>query len=330
MTGYIVRRLISMVFTFFLLSILIFIIINLPPGDYATRYTAAMRQQGSVVDQSEIDSIRRNYGLDQSPVVQYTRWFGRFLQGDMGQSFEWRRPVIDLLNERLPYTLLVSFSSLIFTYAVAIPIGIYVATHQYSLGDYTFSVVGLIGLATPSFMLALILMFLFYRFFGISVGGLFSSEYALAPWSLAKVWDLFQHMWIPIIVIGLASTAGLIRIMRGSLLDELSKQYVTTARAKGLAEGRLLFKYPVRVALNPILSTIGYELPRIISGETITSIVLNLPTTGPIIFRALLSQDMYLAGATVMMLGTLTLIGTLISDILLSVADPRIRFERQG
>ncbi len=330
MTGYIARRLVSMVFTFFLLSILIFIIINLPPGDYATRYVAAVRQQGGVVDQSEIDAIRRNYGLDRSPVEQYTRWFGKFLQGDMGQSFEWRRPVVDLLNERLPYTLLVSFSSLIFTYAVAIPIGIYVATHQYSLGDYAFSVVGLIGLATPSFMLALILMFLFYKFFGISVGGLFSSEYALAPWSLAKVWDLFQHLWIPIIVIGMASTAGLIRVMRGSLLDELSKQYVTTARAKGLAEGRLLFKYPVRVALNTILSTIGYELPRIISGETITSIVLNLPTTGPIIFRALLSQDMYLAGATVMMLGTLTLIGTLISDILLSVADPRIRFERQG
>jgi peptide/nickel transport system permease protein len=330
MTGYIVRRLVSMVFTFFLLSILIFIIINLPPGDYATRYVASVRQQGGVVDQSEIDAIRRNYGLDQSLPEQYLRWFGKFLQGDMGQSFEWRRPVIDLLNERLPYTLLVSFSSLIFTYAVAIPIGIYVATHQYSLGDYTFSVVGLIGLATPSFMLALILMFLFYKFFGISVGGLFSSQYALAPWSLAKVWDLFQHLWIPIIVIGLASTAGLIRVMRGSLLDELSKQYVTTARAKGLSEGRLLFKYPVRVALNPILSTIGYELPRIISGETITSIVLNLPTTGPIIFRALLSQDMYLAGATVMMLGTLTLIGTLISDILLSVADPRIRFERQG
>lgn len=330
MTGYVGRRLISMVFTFFLLSILIFIIINLPPGDYATRYVASVRQQGGVVDQTEIDAIRRNYGLDQSLVEQYARWFGKFLQGDMGQSFEWRRPVVDLLNERLPYTLLVSFSSLIFTYAVAIPIGIYVATHQYSLGDYVFSVVGLIGLATPSFMLALILMFLFYKYFGISVGGLFSSQYALAPWSLAKVWDLFQHMWIPIIVIGLASTAGLIRVMRGSLLDELSKQYVTTARAKGLGEGRLLFKYPVRVALNPILSTIGYELPRIISGETITSIVLNLPTTGPIIFRALLSQDMYLAGATVMMLGTLTLIGTLISDILLSVADPRIRFERQG
>lgn len=322
------RRLSYMVFTFFLLSILVFIIIELPPGDFVTRYVVTRQAGGDVVDQSEIDALRKNYALDKSLVEQYFRWFSKFLQGDMGQSFEWRRPVIDLLNERLPFTLLVSISSLIFTYSVAIPIGIYVATHQYSLGDYLLSVVGFVGLATPSFMLALILMFLFYRYFGISVGGLFSSEYALAPWSLAKVWDLFQHLWIPVIIVGTASTAGLIRVMRGSLLDELGKQYVMTARAKGLSEGKLLLKYPVRIALNPILSSIGWELPRIISGETITAIVLNLPTTGPIIFRALLSQDMYLAGATVMVLGGLTLCGTLLSDILLVLVDPRIRIER--
>jgi peptide/nickel transport system permease protein len=330
MTDYFLRRLISMVFSFFLLSVIIFIIIQLPPGDFVSRYVTSLQRQGGVVDQSEIDTLRQNYGLDRSLPEQYIRWFSRFLQGDMGQSFEWRRPVVELLQERLPFTLLVSISSLMFTYLVAIPIGIYVATHQYSVGDYVFSIVGLVGLATPSFMLALILMFIFYKYFGISVGGLFSSEYALAPWSLAKVWDLFQHLWIPVIVIGTASTAGLIRVMRGSLLDELSKQYVTTARAKGLSESRALFKYPVRIALNPILSTIGWELPRIISGETITSIVLNLPTTGPIIFRALLSQDMYLAGATVMVLGALTLLGTLLSDLLLIVVDPRIRFERKA
>jgi peptide/nickel transport system permease protein len=330
MNEYIVRRLVSMVFSFFLLSVIIFIIIQLPPGDFVSRYVTSLQRQGGVVDQTEIDTLRQTYGLDRSLPEQYVRWFGRFLQGDMGQSFEWRRPVVELLQERLPFTLLVSISSLLFTYFVAIPIGIYVATHQYSIGDYAFSIVGLVGLATPSFMLALVLMFVFYKYFGISVGGLFSDEYALAPWSLAKVWDLFQHLWIPVIVIGTASTAGLIRVMRGSLLDELSKQYVTTARAKGLLESRLLFKYPVRIALNPILSTIGWELPRIISGETITSIVLNLPTTGPIIFRALLSQDMYLAGATVMVLGALTLLGTLLSDILLTLVDPRIRFERKA
>jgi peptide/nickel transport system permease protein len=330
MTDYFLRRLVSMVFSFFLLSVIIFTIIQLPPGDFVSRYVTSLQRQGGVVDQSEIDTLRQNYGLDRSLPEQYIRWFSRFLQGDMGQSFEWRRPVVELLQERLPFTLLVSISSLIFTYVIAIPIGIYVATHQYSVGDYAFSIVGLVGLATPSFMLALILMFMFYKYFGISVGGLFSSEYALAPWSLAKVWDLFQHLWIPVIVIGTASTAGLIRVMRGSLLDELSKQYVTTARAKGLAESRVLFKYPVRIALNPILSTIGWELPRIISGETITSIVLNLPTTGPIIFRALLSQDMYLAGATVMVLGALTLLGTLLSDLLLMIVDPRIRFERKA
>jgi peptide/nickel transport system permease protein len=328
MITYFARRLTYMVFTFWLLSILIFIIIRLPPGDFVSHYVAMLQQQGDTIDQAQVDALRRLYGLDRSPVEQYLHWFGRFLQGDMGQSLEWRQPVSRLLQERLPYTLLVSISSLIFTYAMAIPIGIYVATHQHGFGDYLLSFVGFIGLATPSFMLALVLMFLFYKYLGISVGGLFSSEYALAPWSLAKVWDLFQHLWIPMIIIGTASTAGLIRVMRGSLLDELRKPYVTTARAKGLTERRLVLRYPVRVALNPILSTIGWELPRIISGETITSIVLNLPTTGPIIFRALLSQDMYLAGSTVMVLGGLTLVGTLVSDILLVLVDPRIRFEK--
>jgi peptide/nickel transport system permease protein len=328
MTSYIVRRLAYMVFTFWLMSVLVFIIIRLPPGDFLSSYVAALQQQGDIVNQSTIDALRKNYGLDRPPYEQYFRWFGKFMQGDMGQSFAYQRPAVDLIKERLPYTLLVSLSSLLFTYLLAVPIGIYVATHQYGFGDYFWSIVGFVGVATPSFLLALILMFLFYKYLGISVGGLFSSEYALAPWSAGKVWDLFRHLWIPTFVIGTAGTTGLIRVMRGSLLDELGKQYVITARAKGIAESRLLFKYPVRLAINPIVSTIGWQLPVILSGETITSIVLNLPTTGPLIFRALVSQDMYLAGSTVMMLGVLTLVGTLLSDILLVVVDPRIRYSK--
>ncbi len=331
MLGYIVRRLLYMLFTIWLLSIMVFVIIQLPPGDFLTSYIAAIQAQGTAVDHSTAEALRVQYGLDGSLVEQYIRWFGKFIQGDMGRSFAWQwRPVTDLLRERLPYSVMLSLFTLIFTYAVAIPIGIYTATHQYSLGDYVFSVIGFIGLATPNFMLALILMYAFFRYFGISVGGLFSPEYVNAPWSVAKVWDLFQHLWIPIIVIGMSGTAGLIRVMRGTLLDELSKQYVITARAKGVPEGVLLFRYPVRVALNPIISTIGWQLPRIVSGETITAIVLALPTTGPLLFNALLSQDMFMSGSIVMLLGILTLIGTLISDILLVIVDPRIRFERKA
>lgn len=247
----------------------------------------------------------------------------------MGQSFDWNQPVINLVKERLPFTVLLSVFSLIFVCALALPVGIYVATNQYSFGDYFFSIVGFAGLATPDFMLALVLMFTFFKYFGLSVGGLFSSEYALAPWSLAKIWDLLQHLWFPIVVIGTAGTAGIIRVMRGILLDELGKQYVITARAKGSPEGRLLFKYPVRVAINPIVSTIGWQLPRIVSGATITAIVLSLPTIGPVLYGSLISQDMFMAGSFLMVLSGLTLIGTLLSDILLVVVDPRIRFERR-
>jgi peptide/nickel transport system permease protein len=331
MLGYIGRRLIYMAFTFWVLSVAVFIIIQLPPGDFLTSQIAALQALGGTVDESQVAALRKYYDLDAPMTVQYFRWFGRFLRGDMGRSFEWQqKPVIELLKERLPYTVLLSLFTLLFTYVVAVPIGIYSATHQYSLGDYAFSTVGLVGLATPNFMLALILMFFFFKYFGISVGGLFSSQYATAPWSLAKAWDLFRHLWIPIIVISMAGTAGIIRVMRGTLLDELGKQYVITARAKGAPEGKLLFKYPVRVAVNPIVSTIGWQLPRIVSGETITAIVLSLPTTGPLLYQALLSQDMFMAGSIVMMLSALTLIGTLLSDILLVVVDPRIRFERKA
>ena len=330
MAGYIAKRLLYMAFTIWMLSIVVFIIIQLPPGDFLTSYIAAIQAQGTAVDPSAAEALRVQYGLDGSLVEQYIKWFTRFLQGDMGRSFAWQwRPVTDLLRERLPYSIMLSLFTLVFTYVVAVPIGIYAATHQYSLGDYVFSVIGFIGLATPNFMLALILMYAFFRYFGISVGGLFSPDFVGAPWSLAKLWDLFKHLWIPIIVIGMSGTAGLIRVMRGTLLDELSKQYVITARAKGVPEGTLLFRYPVRVALNPIVSTIGWQLPRIVSGETITAIVLALPTTGPLLFNALLSQDMFMSGSIVMLLGILTLVGTLLSDILLVIVDPRIRFERK-
>ncbi|MBV7331052.1 ABC transporter permease [Chloroflexi bacterium TSY] len=330
MTNYIFQRLVYMVLTFFMLSVVVFIIIQLPPGDYLDTYIVALQEQGGFADEAEVEALRKQFGLDGNVVEQYIRWLGKFLRGDMGRSFEWNQPVNKLLAERLPYTVMLSLITLFFTYVVAIPIGIYVATRQYSFGDYFFSVLGFVGLATPNFMLALILMFLFFRYFDISVGGLFSAEYALEPWSLGKVWDLFTHLWVPVIVIGTAGTAGIIRVMRGTLLDELGKQYVITARAKGVTEGKLLFRYPVRVAINPIVSTVGWQLPRIVSGETIVAIVLSLPTTGPLLFRALLSQDMFMAGSIVMFLGILTLIGTLLSDILLVIVDPRIRFESKS
>lgn len=260
---------------------------------------------------------------------QYFKWMGRMFKGDFRRSFEWNKPVSELLAERLPLTMIISLLSLAFVYIVAIPIGIYSATHQYSIADYTFTVIGYAGLATPNFLLALILMFLFYRYLGLSVGGLFSPQYLLAPWSWAKFMDMIHHLWIPIIVIGTAGTAGLIRIMRACLLDELRKQYVITARAKRVKERKLLFKYPVMVAINPIISRIGWLLPTIISGESITAIVLSLPTTGPLLLGALMTQDMFLAASTIMLLSFLTVIGTLISDILLVLVDPRIRYGKK-
>lgn len=328
MLSYILRRFVYMIITLLAVSVIAFVIIQLPPGDYLTSYIMTLQAQGTRVDEAEIASLRRQYDLDLPIYLQYFRWMGKMFRGDFGRSFEWDRPVSDLIGERLPLTLIIAFFTLIFTYAVSIPIGIYSATHQYSVGDYTFTVVGFAGLAIPNFLLALILMFLFYKYFGFSVGGLFSPEYVLSPWSLGKFVDMLKHFPIPIIVIGTAGTAALIRVMRGCLLDELRKQYVITARVKGVAERALLFKYPVRVAINPIISTIGWTLPGIVSGETITAIVLSLPTTGPLLFRALMNQDMYLAGSTIMFLSFLTVIGTFISDLLLVWIDPRIRYEK--
>jgi len=330
MLFYIIRRFLYMIVILLVVSVVAFIIIQLPPGDYLTSYIISLRASGQEIDEAQIASLRKQYGLDLPIYGQYFFWMWKMFHGDFGRSFQWNRPVNKLIAERLPLTVTISLFTLIFTYAVAIPIGIYSATHQYSVGDYTFTVIGFGGLATPNFLLALVLMFMFYKYFGLSVGGLFSPQYAEATWSTDKFIDMLKHFPIPIVVIGTAGTAGLIRVMRGCLLDELKKQYVITARTKGVAERTLLFKYPVRVAINPIVSTIGWTLPGIVSGETITAIVLSLPTTGPLLFRALMAQDMFLAGSTIMFLTFLTVIGTFISDLLLTWVDPRIRYERSA
>lgn len=328
MLAYIGRRLGFMAVLLILLSIVSFILIQLPPGDYLTTLVAARRLAGGEMTPAEKDALKKMYGLGLPMYQQYFKWATNMVRGDLGRSFQWNRPVSGLVAERLPLTLAISVSALLFTYLVAIPIGIYSATHQYSIGDYSFTVVGFIGLAIPPFLLALILMFLFFKTFGISTVGLFSPDYMDAPWSWGRVLDLSKHLPIPIIINGMAGTAVLIRVMRATLLDELQKQYVITARTKGLSERSLLFKYPVRVAINPIVSTVGWLLPAIVSGETLTAIVLSLPTVGPLLYEALLWQDMFLAGSLVMVLGTLVVIGTFLSDLLLIKVDPRIRFER--
>ena len=319
-----------MIVILLLVSVVAFIIIQLPPGDYLSTLIQNLEASGVTLDEEIIRSLARQYGLDLPIYAQYGKWMWNMLHGDFGRSFRYNKPVSVLLAERLPMTVTISILTLLFVYIVSIPIGIYSATHQYSAGDYAFTVVGFAGLATPNFLLALILMLLFNKYFGLSPGGLFSLEYQLAPWSIGKIWDMAKHLPIPIIVIGTAGTAGLIRVMRGCLLDELGKQYVITARAKGVAESKLLFKYPVRLAINPIVSTIGWVLPGIVSGETITAIVLSLPTTGPLLYSALIAQDMYVAGSTVMLLAFFTVIGTLLSDVLLVWVDPRIRYEKKG
>ena len=318
-----------MVILLWIITIVAFVIIQLPAGDFVSSLAAQLAQRGEEVSQIELDNLRRRYGLDQSIYVQYFKWFFNILRGDFGWSFQHNRPVTTLIGERIVLTMVISIATLFFTYAMSIPIGIYSATHQYSVGDYGVMIVGFIGLATPNFLLALIFMFFFLNI-GISVGGLFSPEFMRAAWSLAKVWDLMKHLPLPIIIVGTAGTAGLIRVMRATLLDELGKQYVITARAKGVKESRLLFKYPVRVAVNPIVSTIGWILPTIVSGSTITSLVLGLPTTGPLLFSALRYEDMYLAASMLLILNALTIIGTFISDILLVIVDPRIRFSARG
>jgi peptide/nickel transport system permease protein len=327
MLKYIIKRVLNMIPTLILISITAFIIIQLPPGDWLSDHISRLEAQGDVMSEDDVKALKEMYGLDLPPVLQYFKWIWNFIHGDMGYSYQYNMWVNKIIGKRLPLTILITFVTWIFTMAVSFPIAIYSATHQYSFGDYTFTFVGFIGLATPNFMLALLLMWFTFTVFGSSVGGLFSPGMIDQPWSLAKVGDLLMHLWVPILVVGTAGTAGLIRTTRANLLDELEKPYVDTARAKGMKEGKLIWKHPVRIALIPWVSTAGWMLPALISGTIITAVVLNLPTTGPILLNALKAQDMYLAGSFIMLVSVLTVIGTLISDILLALVDPRIRLE---
>jgi peptide/nickel transport system permease protein len=328
MTFYVIRRILYMIPTMLFISFVTFVIINLPPGDFVTSYAATLAQQGVSIDNAMMDALRHRYGLDQSFFAQYLNWVWRIVRhGDFGQSFGWNAPVSKLIWSRMGFTLLLSISTLLLVWAVALPAGIYSAVRKYSAGDYVITFLGFIGLAIPSFLLALVLMYLSFAWFGQSVGGLFSPHYVNAPWTRGRVEDLLNHLWLPMIVLGAASTTSLIRIMRANLLDELHKPYVTTARAKGLSEWRLILKYPVRIALNPLVSTIGWTLPELISGSAIVSIVLSLPTAGPMLLDALNTDDMYLAGTFILLTSGLTVLGTLISDLLLAAIDPRIRYE---
>lgn len=330
MLHYIARRSLYMIPTLLAISMLTFLVIQAPPGDYLTTVVAKLEAEGQYIDRAQLDALRNRYGLDEPIWVQYWRWItGIIFHGDFGHSFVYSAPVSEVLRERFGFTVLLSVTSMAFVWAVAIPIGMYSAVKRYSPADYTFTFVGFLGLAVPNFLIALVLMYISYSYFGQSVGALFSPEFEDSSWNLGKILDLLSNLWIPIVIIGTAGTAGMMRIVRANLLDELHRPYVTTARAKGLPEGKLLVKYPARLAASPIVSTIGWLLPSLISGEIIVSVVLNLPTTGPVMLRALESQDMYLAGSFLLLLSVLTVVGTLISDILLARLDPRIRYGKR-
>jgi len=325
MLTYLSRRLLTMILTLLAVSALVFIIIQLPPGDYLSSFIAELQSQGELVPQEKIDFLRQRYGLDQSMVEQYFLWLFGLLQGDLGYSFEHNMPVTAVVGDRLFLTLVLNFTTILFIYVVSFPIGVYSATHQYSWGDHGLTFLGLIGLATPNFLLALIMMYLANVWFGTSIGTLMADQYVNAPWSFGKAMSVLEHLWIPVVVIGTSGTAGMIRRLRANLLDELQKQYVVTGRAKGLPARRLLWKYPLRMALNPFIADIGNLLPQVVSGSVIVSAVMSLQTTGPMLLRSLQSQDMYLAGSFLMFLAVLTVVGMFLSDILLAVLDPRIR-----
>jgi peptide/nickel transport system permease protein len=326
--SYIGRRLGLGLFTIWAVSVLSFMIIQLPPGDFSSTYLARLTEAGNASAALEADRIRAHYGLDQPMFVQYFRWLGRVLHGDFGMSFDWNRPVISVIGDRLALSMVVAVAAILFTWLVALPIGIYSAVRKYTVGDYILTLLGFFGLAVPSFLLALVLMYFGFIWFGASVGGLFSASFEHAPWSFGKVADLMKHLLIPAVVLGISGTAQLIRIMRANLLDELGKPYVVTGRAKGMPEWRLISRYPVRVALNPFASSIGFLFPQVVSGSIIVSVVLSLPTVGPLLLSSLQAQDMFLAGAIVLLLGVMTVIGTLISDLVLMWLDPRIRHGR--
>jgi len=327
MLSYLVHRILIMIPTLIAISIVIFTIINLPQGNYYTTYIAELQQSGEAVDLAKIQFLEDEYGLNRPLWQQYIYWAFGLLRGNMGYSFAYNLPVNKVVGDRLFFTFLVSFTTIIFTYVVAFPIGVYSATHQYSWTDHTLTLLGFLGLATPSFLLALVLLYLANVYFGISIGGLMDPQYIDKPWSVSKALSVLAHLWIPVIVIGTAGTAAMIRRLRANLLDELQKQYVVTARAKGVPPLKLLFKYPLRMALNPFISDIGSLLPHVISGAAIVSVVMSLPTTGPMLLDALRSQDMYLAGSFLMFMAFLTVIGVFVSDLALALLDPRIRLQ---
>jgi peptide/nickel transport system permease protein len=327
MLPYITKRLLILPLLLFVFSVVAFLLIQAPPGDFVTSYVAELTASGSSMDQIQIDALRELYGLDQPIHLQYFKWISRILQGDLGVSLDWRKPISELIGERLLLTILLGTFTLLLTWALAVPIGIISATRKYTAVDYFFTVFNYIGVATPTFMTALILMWLAFAYLGITITGLFSPEYVDAPWSVGRVVDLGKHIWLPVVILALDGTARLARIMRANLLDELNKPYMEMARAKGMSEWRMVMKYPVRLAINPLVSSLGWYLPLIFSGSLIVATVLNLPTIGPLLLRSLRSQDMFLAGTIVLVYFGLAVIGTLLSDVLLAWLDPRIRME---
>ncbi len=331
MVNYLISRVFAGIITIWAASVIAFTVIQLPPGDYVTSYIANLQSSGTVVSQEEAAALRQQYGLDQPIYVQYLKWAGLMLRGNFGMAMEYNRPVREVVGDRMTLTIIVSVAAVLFIWALALPIGIYSAVNQYSILDYVFTFIGFIGIAVPNFMLALIVLYVSFKYLHVeSIGGLFSPDMQLEPWGWAKIQDLAAHLPLPAVVLGLAGMAEVVRIMRANLLDELRKPYVVTARAKGLAEYRVILKYPVRAALNPFASTIGYIFPFIVSGSIIVSLVLSLPTVGPLLFKALIAQDLFLSGTILLLLAVLTVVGTLISDLILMWIDPRIRYGMEG
>jgi peptide/nickel transport system permease protein len=318
-------RILRMVVTVFVISIILYTIIELPPGDYLTNYIANLRQQGEEISREQIESLRQVYGLDKPVIVRYFRWITNFMRGNLGYSFLYSRPVAEVIGSRMMLTLIVTLITTFFIWIVSFAIGLYSAMHQYSVGDYAATFLGFIGISIPNFLLALVIMWIGFRYFGASVGGLFSPEYLRAAWSWAKVWDMLKHVWVPVVVLGTAGTARLIRVFRATLLDQIKRPYVETARSKGMKYRSAVMKHPVRIALIPFISTVGWTLPTLLSGATVTAVVLNLPMNGPVLLRSLLTQDMALAATFVLLESIAVVIGTFLSDVLLAALDPRIR-----
>ncbi len=331
MVNYIVRRFFAGILTIWAASVISFVVIQLPPGDYVTSYIAMLQSTGTVVSQEEAMALRQQYGLDQPIYVQYGKWLNQILRGNFGMAMEYNRPVREVIGDRLMITVIVSLAAIVFIWVIALPIGVYSAVRQYSVGDYLFTFIGFLGIAIPNFMLALLVLYIGFKYFHTqNIGGLFSPEMALEPWGVEKAVDMLKHLPLPAIIIGMAGMAEVVRIMRANLLDELRRPYVVTARAKGLSEYRVIVKYPVRAAMNPFASTVGYLIPFLVSGSIIVSLVLGLPTVGPLLYKSLLAQDLFLAGTILLLLAILTVIGTFISDLILMWIDPRIRHGMEG